>query len=215
MRDTRRALLDTARELFAEKGFGGTRTEDVVQRAGLTRGALYHLFREKEDLFRAVHDEVGDEVVQLLRRRDSEPLVGAWALFRANSEIYLEAASTNPAYRQICLIDGPAVLGWRSWSERNGGPTAHIIRYLNDAVAEGAGLDAESGAEREQEVTGRSEPASFECFHVLSLDVRGVGKLGRGHRLDFTVLPNRLAERHQLFVWTLAHLAVRRRPVRP
>jgi AcrR family transcriptional regulator len=138
VRDTRRALLDTARELFAEKGFGGTRTEDVVQRAGLTRGALYHHFRDKEDLFRAVHDEVGDEVVQLLRRRASEPLVGAWALFRANSEIYLEAASTNPAYRQICLIDGPAVLGWRSWSERNDGPTQHMIRYLNDAVAEGA-----------------------------------------------------------------------------
>ena len=137
VRDTRRALLDTARELFAEKGFGGTRTEDVVQRAGLTRGALYHHFRDKEDLFRAVHDEVADEVVQLLWRRSSEPPIGAWALFRANSEVYLDAASTNPAYRQICLIDGPAVLGWRSWSERNGGPTDHIIRYLNDAVAEG------------------------------------------------------------------------------
>jgi AcrR family transcriptional regulator len=137
VRDTRRALLDTARELFAEHGFAGTRTEDVVQRAGLTRGALYHHFRDKEDLFRAVHDEVADEVVQLLWRRSDEQAVGAWALFRANSEVYLDAASTNFAYRQICLVDGPAVLGWSSWSERSDGPTQHIVRYLTDAVAEG------------------------------------------------------------------------------
>jgi AcrR family transcriptional regulator len=138
VRDTRRALLDTARQLFAEKGFAGTRTEDVVQRAGLTRGALYHHFRDKEDLFRAVHDEVADEVVQLLWRRSDDHAAGAWALFRANSEVYLDAASTNPAYRQICLVDGPAVLGWRSWSERRDGPTQHIVRYVTDAIAEGS-----------------------------------------------------------------------------
>src|ERR1700678_2309807 len=89
VQDTRRSLLDTARQLFAENGFAGTRTEDVVQRAGLTRGALYHHFRDKEDLFRAVHDEVADEVVPLLRRRATDPTAGAWALFLANSEIYL------------------------------------------------------------------------------------------------------------------------------
>jgi len=130
-------LLDTARELFAEHGFGGTRTEDVVQRAGLTRGALYHHFRDKEDLFRAVHDEVQNEVVPLLWRRSDDHAAGAWQLFRANSEVYLDAASTNPAYRQICLVDGPAVLGWSSWSERTDGPKQHIERYLSDAVAEG------------------------------------------------------------------------------
>jgi AcrR family transcriptional regulator len=135
--DTRRALLDTARQLFAENGFAGTRTEDVVHRAGLTRGALYHHFRDKEDLFRAVHDEVADEVVQLLWRRLDDHAAGAWELFRANSEVYLDAASSNAAYRQICLVDGPAVLGWRSWSERSDGPTQHIVRYLTDAIAEG------------------------------------------------------------------------------
>ena len=72
VQDTRRALLDTARQLFAEKGLQATRTEDIVQRAGLTRGALYHHFRDKEDLFRAVHDELADEVIQLLRRRSDD-----------------------------------------------------------------------------------------------------------------------------------------------
>jgi AcrR family transcriptional regulator len=137
VQDTRRALLDTARKLFAEHGFQGTRTEDVVQRAGLTRGALYHHFRDKEDLFRAVFEEVEAEVDQLLTRRSSDRPTDAWALFRANSEVYLDAASTNQAYRQVVLIDGPAVLGQKHWSDRAEGPTGTIAAYLRDAMAEG------------------------------------------------------------------------------
>ena len=93
--------------MFAENGFAATRTEDVVQRAGLTRGALYHHFRDKEDLFRAVHDEVADEVVQLLWRRSSEPPIGAWALFRANSEVYLDAVTlgTPAATRFVSAVE--------------------------------------------------------------------------------------------------------------
>ena len=137
VRDTRRALLDTARALFAEVGFQATRTEDIVQGAGLTRGALYHHFRDKEDLFRAVFEEVSGEVVHLLRRRSSDRSANAWELFRINSEVYLDAASSNQAYRQIVLVDGPAVLGWTTWSQRGDGPTHKISEYLRDAVAEG------------------------------------------------------------------------------
>jgi AcrR family transcriptional regulator len=136
--DTRRALLDTARQVFADNGFQATRTEEIVRRAGLTRGALYHHFRDKEDLFRAVHEEVVGEVTQLLRRRSGDGHTGAWPLFQANSEIYLDAASTNPAYRQIVLIDGPAVMGWNAVSERRDGPTHRIFQYLQDAMDEGA-----------------------------------------------------------------------------
>jgi AcrR family transcriptional regulator len=137
VRDTRRALLATARVLFAENGFQATRTEEIVKRAGLTRGALYHHFRDKEDLFRAVFEEVSGEVVRLLRRRSGERGANAWDLFRANSEVYLDAASTNRAYRQIVLVDGPAVLGWSTWSDRGDGPTGKISEYLRDAMAEG------------------------------------------------------------------------------
>jgi AcrR family transcriptional regulator len=136
-RDTRRALMATARDLFARNGFQATRTEEIVRRAGLTRGALYHHFRDKEELFRAVLDEVAGEVDRSLWRRSGERHADAWSLFRANSEVYLDAASNNQAYRQIVLIDGPAVLGWRAWSERGDGPTGKIIEYLSDAVSEG------------------------------------------------------------------------------
>jgi AcrR family transcriptional regulator len=137
VQDTRRALLDTARRLFTRDGFQATRTEEIVEESGLTRGALYHHFRDKEDLFRAVHEEVLGEVAPLLWRRGADRTASAWTLFRANSDVYLEAASTNEAYRQIVLIDGPAVLGAQYLSERRDGPTRKIADYLRQAVDEG------------------------------------------------------------------------------
>ena len=51
---TRAALVAAARELLTDKGYAGVATEEIVQRAGVTRGALYHHFRDKRALFRAV-----------------------------------------------------------------------------------------------------------------------------------------------------------------
>jgi AcrR family transcriptional regulator len=137
VQDTRRALLDAARRLFTRDGFQATRTEEIVEESGLTRGALYHHFRDKEDLFEAVHEEVLGEVVPLLWRRGADPTASAWTLFRANSDVYLEAASTNEAYRQIVVVDGPAVLGSQYLSARRDGPTRKIADYLREAVDEG------------------------------------------------------------------------------
>jgi AcrR family transcriptional regulator len=137
VRNTRRTLLDTARRLFTRDGFQATRTEEIVEQSGLTRGALYHHFRDKEDLFRAVHEEVLSEMAPLLWRRAADPTASAWTLFRANSEIYLESASTNEAYRQIVLVDGPAVLGWEHLSAGRNSPTKTIAAYLRGAVHEG------------------------------------------------------------------------------
>ena len=107
-----------------------------MQRAGLTRGALYHHFRDKEDLFRAVYEEISAEVGQLLQRRSGDRRLDAWALFRTNSEIYLGAASSNPAYRQIVLMTArPSSAG--PLSERGDGPTRKIMEYVAEAIAEG------------------------------------------------------------------------------
>jgi len=188
--DTRRALLDTARRLFTRDGFQATRTEEIVGQAGLTRGALYHHFRDKEDLFRAVHEDVLREVAPALQHRSADPTVDAWTLFRANSEVYLDAASSDPAYRQIVLVDGPAVLGWRYLSELGDGPTQTIADYLRDAVDEGvlesqpveplahllAALGVGSAmyvAHAEDPVTARREIARCYERFLAGLGVRG------------------------------------------
>ncbi len=136
--NTRRTLLDVARELFTQNGYQATRTEEVVQRAGVTRGALYHHFRDKEDLFRAVFAEVEDEVSALLQRRSADVSTSSWDLFRANSEVHLFAAAVNPSYRQIVMIDGPAVMGWTEWNERLSGLQGSISEYLRGAIEEGS-----------------------------------------------------------------------------
>src|SRR5215217_9128831 len=66
---TRAALLGAARALFAERGYAGVGTEEIVRRAEVTRGALYHHFRDKKDLFRAVHEQVERELVESLGER--------------------------------------------------------------------------------------------------------------------------------------------------
>jgi AcrR family transcriptional regulator len=138
MEATRRALLTAARELFTSDGYQATRTEEVVRRAGVTRGALYHHFRDKEDLFRAVLEEVEAEVAATLQRRAADPSLSSWELFRINNERHLAAAASNPSYRQIALIDGPAVLGAREWTERQSATLSRIESYLSRAIAEGS-----------------------------------------------------------------------------
>src|SRR5215211_6294156 len=66
---TRAALLGAARALFAERGYAGVGTEEVVRRAGVTRGALYHHFRDKRDLFRAVYEQTEVEIVESIGAR--------------------------------------------------------------------------------------------------------------------------------------------------
>jgi AcrR family transcriptional regulator len=111
---TRQALLASARQLFTERGFSAAR-EDIVERAGVTRGALYHHFASKEDLFRAVVELVEEEMLQRIASAamatddPSEQL-------RRGCAAFLDAAM-DPAVRRIVLLDAPAVLGWQAWRE--------------------------------------------------------------------------------------------------
>src|SRR5258707_8060322 len=61
---TRRLLVTAARELFGARGYAGVGTEEIVRAAGVTRGALYHQFRDKADLFAAVAEEVEAEIAE-------------------------------------------------------------------------------------------------------------------------------------------------------
>jgi AcrR family transcriptional regulator len=108
------ALIAAARALFAERGYAAVGTEEIVARAGVTRGALYHHFRGgKEDLFRAVLVELSADVV----RRVAETAAAAGDPFEmlvAGCDAFLDATATAEVQR-IMLVDGPSVLGWDVW----------------------------------------------------------------------------------------------------
>jgi AcrR family transcriptional regulator len=114
---TRAALVAAARPLFAERGFAGVGTEEIVRAAGVTRGALYHQFRDKEDLFAAVFELLESELAQRTAAAagasgTTDPL----AELRVGAEAWLDAC-TEPEIQRIVLLDGPAVLGWERWRE--------------------------------------------------------------------------------------------------
>ncbi len=108
-------LIRVARELFTERGYAESATEEVVKRAGVTRGALYHHFRDKRHLFVAVFKDVErDLTAQLVAAASKEP--DAWSQLRAGRQAFLDAM-LEPAVQRIVLIDGPAVLGWDGWRQ--------------------------------------------------------------------------------------------------
>jgi AcrR family transcriptional regulator len=126
---TRARLVDVARALFAEHGYAGVGLSEIVARAEVTKGALYHHFGSKLDLFRAVtaqiQMEVGDRVAAAADAHDDP-----WAQLLAGCRAFLDA-SADPEARQIMLVDGPAVLGWSEWREQD---AAASRRHLAEAI---------------------------------------------------------------------------------
>ncbi len=114
---TRAALVAAARELFAERGYAGVGTEEIVRKARVTRGALYHHFEDKKDLFRAVHEELEAELAQTIGAQlAAGELTSAVELLRTGVRTFLDAC-TDRAVARIVLVDAPSVLGWREWRE--------------------------------------------------------------------------------------------------
>src|SRR5215207_3780123 len=114
---TRQRLVAAARTLFAERGYAGCGTEEIVQAAGVTRGALYHQFRDKADLFAAVAEGAQAEVAhQITSGAESDGPVDPMTALYAGVRRFLEACA-DPAVERILLLDGPAVLGWRAWRD--------------------------------------------------------------------------------------------------
>src|SRR3954469_3960653 len=116
-RVTREKLLAHARELFGERGYAAVGTEEIVRAAGVTRGALYHQFRDKEQLFESVFEEVEAQTTQhvaavALGDDATDPL----RALRAGARAFL-AVCAQPEVERIVLLDAPAVLGWERWRE--------------------------------------------------------------------------------------------------
>jgi AcrR family transcriptional regulator len=113
--------MSAARALFAEHGYAAVGTEAIVRAAGVTRGALYHQFADKSDLFLAVFEEEEEELVQRIGVLLAD-IADPGEVLEKGVDAWLEACA-DPAVQRIVLIEAPAVLGWERWREvgmRNG-----------------------------------------------------------------------------------------------
>ncbi|MFD6418309.1 TetR/AcrR family transcriptional regulator [Streptomyces sp. NPDC060194] len=126
---TRADLLREGRRLFTAHGYAGVSLAEVVGAAGVTKGALYHHFPGKTELFRAVladvQQEVGARVAAEASTRDD-----LWEQLLAGCAEFL-AAALDPDVQRVLLVDGPAVLGWAEWRAMDAEASG---RHLSDAL---------------------------------------------------------------------------------
>jgi AcrR family transcriptional regulator len=136
---TRAALITAARLLFGAEGFAEVGAERVARKAGMTRGALYHQFADKADLFAAVLDQVEAEIAQ----RVADAVAGfdpadSTGMLMAGAGAWLDA-SIEPDLQRIVLLDGPSVLGWGRWREICLRHTVGLIAaFLQDGIDRGS-----------------------------------------------------------------------------
>lgn len=161
---TRRDLVDAGRALFADPGYFRTSIGDVVDRSGVgTRGAFYHHFSDKAELFRAVFEEVEQD---LTLGSIAQPPQGAdsWERLARGLHDFLDAA-LEPEVQRIILIDGPVVLGWRtlrSIEERSS--IAMIEDIVRRAVADGT-IDEQPVTELTHMLVAAVEEGSLLVAH--------------------------------------------------
>lgn len=121
----------TAAELFATHGFAGIGLEQIAAAADVTRGAVYHHFSGKRELFEVVANRAQQRVADaVVESAATEP--DPWAGLLAGCRAFLIASLSEP-HRRILLIDAPSVLGWSTWRSQDAGASG---RQLNDAVQE-------------------------------------------------------------------------------
>ena len=131
---TRRALVDAATELFAQEGYQRTSVEQVARKARVTRGALYHHFDSKRDLFEAVFEEqeaaLIDRVTAAVTATDDP-----WERVLAGLDTFLDAC-LDPRFRELALRQAPVALGWERWRELDERHAMGLVRDLLQALME-------------------------------------------------------------------------------
>jgi AcrR family transcriptional regulator len=135
---TRTKLIDVGIALFSERGYADVGTEELVDRAEVTRGALYHHFGDKRDLFRAVHETLEQRIVaQIGSALEANPREDPLEALEVAAGAVLDIALDSKIAR-VTLIDAPSVLGWEEWREidaRYGLGLAEAV--LNAAIESG------------------------------------------------------------------------------
>jgi AcrR family transcriptional regulator len=133
---TSSALIEAARELFAQDGYAATSLDAVVTAAGVTKGALYHHFTGKRELFAAVfaseQRSLSRAIVAAYQNADDD----AWVAFEAGCRAFLEA-SQEPGVQRIVLLDAPVALGWETIRRLEAGTLALMELGLRRAIEAG------------------------------------------------------------------------------
>jgi AcrR family transcriptional regulator len=130
------AITRAAKELFTQRGFAATPVDEIVTKAGVTKGAFYHHFTSKEDVFASVLEEMQEALVGRVLAGAASG-TDALARLKRGCGAFLTACA-DPAVQRIVLLDGPAVLGWEKWREVDSRYFGALFAQgIRQAIAEG------------------------------------------------------------------------------
>jgi AcrR family transcriptional regulator len=149
---TRQAIVQVARALFAERGYADTSIDEITRQTRTARGAFYHHFASKEELFRQVVGELEAESTERILAA-AATRTAPWEQLEAGCQAFLDACM-EPGVQRIVLLDGPAVLKWgpdenaqgtqlmRAWIEGLFGPSSRAFDAESLAAALLGALDS-------------------------------------------------------------------------
>jgi AcrR family transcriptional regulator len=150
---TRAALLEAATALFARRGFAKTALEDVAAAAQVTRGAVYHHFANKRDLFEAVIDALESEAKQQVTAATAS-VADPWEAALIGLDAFLDRCC-DPVYGRLVWQEGPLALGWARWQECEEEHAYGLIEGYIRALADAGRID------------GPVDLTTRFCFHLL------------------------------------------------
>jgi AcrR family transcriptional regulator len=142
---TRDVLVASAIALFAEKGFADTATTEIVELAGTTRGALYHHFADKHQVFEAALDAVEGDIFDRVQAAGARLGDDVQRRLAVGIDVFLDAC-LEPAVQRVLLQEAPSVLGWERWQRLDRPRCARRLLAASLAEAVDRGLVAAPSA---------------------------------------------------------------------
>jgi AcrR family transcriptional regulator len=113
---TRARLVKAAERLFAQRGYANVGTNEIVHAAKTTRGGLYYHFKDKKDLFRAVHEQVEERIAAGIATKLASADHDLIEMLHLGVSSFLDVCM-DPKVARIALVDAPSILGWKEWRE--------------------------------------------------------------------------------------------------
>ncbi len=129
---TKRALIDVAAALFAEQGYAATSLDAIVAGARVTKGALYHHFSGKQAVYEAVFEKIESDAFKRITkalRRSRDP----WEKADLGLRAFLEVVQ-DPAYQRVVIQEGPAILGYERFREREERSSYGLVQEIVEVV---------------------------------------------------------------------------------
>lgn len=178
-RKTRQSLCRHASAVFTEKGYTQASIDEIVQRAGVTKGALYHHFPNKLQLYQSVVQDMAQELVSTIEAA-AESLPDPWQRLEAMCNAYLDACQSSDVQR-VLVVDAPAILGWKSWCDiNNDTSTGALASCLRDVMAAGQ-IDEQSSDNLAQLISGALNVAARVIVEAPSLSE---ARITVGHSME-------------------------------